>query len=161
METTAHRKRGGKQETCTAVVKMAKRRQVVRLLAFTETIQSLTVCPFNRYRACVCRRVPPSAARETEGKKLHINGMIRSHGWRYWFLDVSLHLCKRVCPSVRNAFLKDAWNWDFYVQNWSRRHKKSWITSKQEDMLKKNSWGRIVGRWALFFRNKVTNLRAD
>ena len=40
-----------------------------------------------------------------------------------------------VRPSVRmyvcHAFVKNAWNWEFYVQKWSWRHTKSWITSKQ------------------------------
>ena len=55
------------------------------------------------------------------------------------FLDASSHLYKRVCPSVGrsvrrsvcHAFVKNAWNWEFYIQKWSRRHTKSWITSKQ------------------------------
>ena len=62
------------------------------------------------------------------------------------FLDASSHLYKRVCPSVRpsvgpsvrrsvrrsvrHAFVKNAQNWGFYVQKWSWRHTKSWITSK-------------------------------
>ena len=33
--------------------------------------------------------------------------------------------------SVCDAFVKNAWNWEFYVQKWSRRHSKPWITSKQ------------------------------
>ncbi len=53
------------------------------------------------------------------------------------FLDSSSHLYKRVCPSlgqsvgpyVCNAFVKNARNGEFYVQKWSRRQKKSWITS--------------------------------
>ena len=36
-----------------------------------------------------------------------------------------------VRPSVCHAFVKNAWNWEFYAQKWSRRHTKSWITSKQ------------------------------
>ena len=58
------------------------------------------------------------------------------------FLDASSHLYKRVCqsvgrlvrrsvgPSVRHAFVKNAWNREFYVQKWSWRHTKSWKTSK-------------------------------
>ena len=68
---------------------------------------------------------------------------LRPRPWVTVFLDASSHLYKRVCPSVRrsvrpsvgpsvcHAFLKNAWNWEFYVQKWSRRHSKPWITSKQ------------------------------
>ena len=44
-------------------------------------------------------------------------------------------VCPSVGPSVRNAFghasAKNALNRAFYVQKWSRRHTKSWKTSKQ------------------------------
>ena len=38
---------------------------------------------------------------------------------------------RSVGPYVCHAFVKNAWNWEFYVQKWSWRHTKSWITSKQ------------------------------
>ena len=58
---------------------------------------------------------------------------------------ISIRGCVRpsVGPSVRrsarplvgmyvcHAFVKNAWNREFYVQKWSWRHTKSWITSKQ------------------------------
>ena len=71
--------------------------------------------------------------------RLHPCISIRGYAQKYLFLDASSHLYKRVCPSVGpsvgpsvcHAFVKNAWNWEFYVQKWSWRHTKSWITSKQ------------------------------
>ena len=38
---------------------------------------------------------------------------------------------RSVGPSVCDAFVKNAWNVDFYVQKLSRRYRKPWITFKQ------------------------------
>ena len=45
-------------------------------------------------------------------------------------LDEGVTVRQSVCRSVCHVFVKNTWNWEFYAQKWSRRHKMSWITSK-------------------------------
>ena len=116
-------------------------------------------CETGVHRGCLSR-LSRSILRRGGGAG-RVNSLIQwENGWKVWnqFLDasrISIRGCVRpsvrpsvrmsVCPSVRMSvrpyvrmsvtryfwFVKNAWNGEFYVQKWSRRHTKSWITSKQ------------------------------